>query len=167
MGILEVLGFFLIYRNTRYRERFHGPKQLKEPIGTKKGEASCFGLICLLIGLTLFTITGCTNQGESTSVSVDSIDAEEVLRLDPDADIFQYDDVIYQTNIDWVEKLSLKKDAQIGEIQSRNENDTDFEDAMSNKLPVGAKIFSAKEREDILLVESEGKVLKYLAIVEG
>ncbi|MCP1157159.1 hypothetical protein [Bacillus infantis] len=124
-------------------------------------------LICLLIGLTLFTITGCTNQGESTSVSVDTIDAEEVLRLDPDADIFQYDGVIYQTNIDWVEKLSLKKDAQIGEIQSRNENDTDFENGMSNKLPVGARIFSAKEREDILLVESEGKVLKYLVIVEG
>ncbi|WP_336990140.1 hypothetical protein [Bacillus infantis] len=124
-------------------------------------------LICLLIGLTLFTITGCTNQGESTSVSVDTIDAEEVLRLDPDADIFQYDGVIYQTNIDWVEKLSLKKDAQIGEIQSRNKNDTDFENGMSNKLPVGARIFSARQREDILLVESEGKVLKYLAIVEG
>ncbi|MDT0162935.1 MULTISPECIES: hypothetical protein [Bacillus] len=124
-------------------------------------------LICLLIGLTLFTAAGCANGEESTSVSVDTIDAEEVLRMDPDADIFQYDDVIYQTNIDWVEKLSLKKDAQIGEIQSRNKNDTDFENGMSNKLPVGARIFSAKEREDILLVESEGKVLKYLAIVEG
>ncbi|MGM0790053.1 MAG: hypothetical protein ACQEUD_08160 [Bacillota bacterium] len=74
-----------------------------------------------MIGLTLFTAAGCANGEESTSVSVDTIDAEEVLRLDPDADIFQYDGVIYQTNIDWVEKLSLKKDAQIGEIQSRNE----------------------------------------------
>ncbi|MGD6893567.1 hypothetical protein [Bacillus infantis] len=127
----------------------------------------CRNLLYFLIGLTLFISAGCANGEESTSVSVDTIDAEEVLRLDPDADIFQYDGVIYQTNIDWVEKLSLKKDAQIGEIQSRNENDTDFEDAMSNKLPVGARIFSAKEREDILLVESEGKVLKYLAIVEG
>jgi hypothetical protein len=38
---------------------------------------------------------------------------------------------------------------------------------MANKLPVGAKIFSAKERGDILIVEVEGEILKYLAIVEG
>jgi hypothetical protein len=38
---------------------------------------------------------------------------------------------------------------------------------MSNKLPVGAKIFSTKERGDILIVEFEEKKLKYLAIVEG
>ncbi len=38
---------------------------------------------------------------------------------------------------------------------------------MSNKLPVGTKIFSAKERGDILIVESEGEIKKYLAIVEG
>ncbi|MCA1041559.1 hypothetical protein LCM00_18740 [Bacillus infantis] len=126
-----------------------------------------FRNLILLIGLTLFTSAGCTNGGESAAVSIDSIDAKEVLRLNPDADIFQYEGVIYQTNIDWVNELSLKKDDQIGEIQSRNEKDTDFENGMSNKLPVGVKIFSAKERRDILLVESEGKVLKYLAIVEG
>jgi len=38
---------------------------------------------------------------------------------------------------------------------------------MSNKLPIGTKIFSAKERGDILIVEIEGKITKYLAIVEG
>ncbi|MGP4082554.1 hypothetical protein ACTWQL_21940 [Pseudalkalibacillus sp. R45] len=48
-----------------------------------------------------------------------------------------------------------------------NKANTDFKDGMSNKLPVGTKIFSAKGRGDILLVETNGKVLKYLAIVEG
>ncbi len=38
---------------------------------------------------------------------------------------------------------------------------------MSNILPVGAKIFSIKERGDILIVESDGTIKKYLAIVEG
>jgi hypothetical protein len=38
---------------------------------------------------------------------------------------------------------------------------------MSNKLPVGTKIFTAKERGDILIVESEGEIKKYLANVEG
>jgi len=42
---------------------------------------------------------------------------------------------------------------------------------MSNKLPVGAKVFSVKEKEEIggpiLLVESEGKLYKYYGLVEG
>jgi hypothetical protein len=120
-----------------------------------------------MIVLMLFTITGCSNGGETTKVSIDHINAEEVLRLDPDADIFQYDGVIYKTNIDWVEELSLTKDVEIGEIKTKNVTNTDFKDEMANKLPVGAKIFSAKERGDILIVEVEGEILKYLAIVEG
>ncbi|MGE7092748.1 hypothetical protein ACQKII_15115 [Lysinibacillus sp. NPDC048646] len=120
-----------------------------------------------LIALALFMIAGCNIQGGTTTVSIDSIDAEEVLTLDSDADIFQYDGVIYKTNIDWVEELSLTKDVQIGEIKTKNNANTDFKDGMSNKLPVGTKIFSTKERGDILIVESEGKINKYLAIVEG
>ncbi|MFJ5791195.1 hypothetical protein ACIP9G_14135 [Lysinibacillus sp. NPDC093197] len=120
-----------------------------------------------LIALALFMITGCNIQGGTTTVSIDSIDAEEVLTLDSDADIFQYDGVIYKTNIDWVEELSLTKDVQIGEIKTKNEANTDFKDEMSNKLPVGTKIFSTKERGDILIVESKGEIRKYLAIVEG
>ena len=112
-------------------------------------------------------ITGCNNRGETTTVTIDRIDAEGVLSLDPNADIFQYDGVIYQTNIDWVEELSLTKDLQIGEIKSKNDANTNFNDLMSNKLPIGAKIFSAKGRGDILIVEVEGKIKKYLAIVEG
>lgn len=120
-----------------------------------------------LLAIFLFTITGCSTKGETTKVSIESIDAEEVLKLDPGADIFQYHGVIYKTNVDWVEELSLTKDVQIGEIKTRNEANTDFKDEMANKLPVGAKIYSAKERGDILIVEWEGAVLKYLAIVEG
>lgn len=124
-------------------------------------------LLYLLITLTLFTVTRCSNRGETTKVTIDSIDAEEVLTLEPDSDIFQYDGVIYKTNIDWVEELFLTKDVQIGKIKTKNDANTDFKDEMSNKLPVGAKIFSAKERGDILIVETEGEILKYLAIVEG
>jgi hypothetical protein len=67
-------------------------------------------LFFVLIALTLFTITGCSNGGETTTkVSIDRINAEEVLRLDPDADIFQYEGVIYKTNIDWVEGIVFNK----------------------------------------------------------
>jgi hypothetical protein len=124
-------------------------------------------LFYFLVALMLFIITGCSNGEELTKVSIDSINAEDVLRLDPDADIFQYEGVIYKTNIDWVEDLSLTKDVQISEIKIKNDTNSNFIDDMANKLPVGTKIFSAKERGDIFIVEFEGSTLKYLAIVEG
>ncbi|MER2077170.1 hypothetical protein [Psychrobacillus psychrotolerans] len=124
-------------------------------------------LFYILIALPFLMISGCSNDGEVTTVTIDSIDAEEILKLDSNADIFQYDGVIYKTNIDWVDELSLTKDVQIGEIKTKNDANTNFKDEMSNKLPVGAKIFSAKERGDILIVESEGEIKKYLVIVEG
>ena len=124
-------------------------------------------LFYVLIAVVLFMISGCSNKGEATTVTIDSIDAEEALTLDSDADIFQYDGAIYKTNIDWVEELSLTKDVEIGEIHTKNDTNTDFKDEMSNKLPVGAKIFSTKEREDILIVEFEEESKKYLVIVEG
>lgn len=129
-------------------------------------------LFYVSIIIVLLTVGGCANGGEKNDVTevkvtIDSIDAEEVLTLDPDADKFKFDGVIYQTDIDWVEELALTKDVQIGEIKTRTDSNTDFKDEMSNKLPVSAKIYSTKEREDILIVESEGKIIKYLAIVEG
>lgn len=120
-----------------------------------------------LIALALFMVTGCNIQGGATTVTIDSIVAKEVLTLDPDADIFQFNGVIYKTNIDWVDELSLTKDVQIGEIKTKNDTNTDFKDETSNKLPIGAKIFSTKERGDIFIVESEDEIKKYLAIVEG
>ena len=119
---------------------------------------------CLFVIGAIILLNGCSVGGE---VTVDSIDAEEILRLDSTADIFQYEGVIYKTNIDWVEELTLTKGTQIGEIKKVSKEGTDFKDWMSNKLPVGSKIFSAKERGDILLVEANGVIVKYLAIVEG
>lgn len=124
-------------------------------------------LIYIPVLLVLLMISGCSNQGGTTKVTIDSIDAKEVLTLNPTADIFQYDGVIYQTKIDWVDKLSLTKDVQIGDIKTKNDTHTDFKDEMANILPIGAKIFSSKEREDMLIVELEGEILNYLALVEG
>lgn len=126
-----------------------------------KSKKLFYGLIALIM------VTGCNIQGGTTTVTIDSIDTKEILTLDSDADIFQFNCVIYKTNIDWVEELSLTKDVQIGEIKTKNDTNTDFKDEMSNKLPIGAMIFSTKERGDILIVESDGEIKKYLAIVEG
>ena len=125
-----------------------------------------------LIFIILLTVAGCSNLPGLASTEVYTTghpDAEEVLALYHDADIFQFDGVIYLTGIDWVEELTLTKGEQVGEIKSRNTEDTNFENGMSNKLPVGAKIYSTEENEGLmlLLVESEGKILKYYALVEG
>ena len=124
-------------------------------------------LFFILIVLSLFIISGCSDKEETATVTIDSIDAEEVLTLNPEANILQHDGVVYETGIDWVEALSLTKDVQIGEIKIQNGSNTHFEDGMANKLPVGTKIYSAEEREDIVVVEINGEILKYLAIVEG
>ena len=124
-----------------------------------------------MVVLILLTAFGCSNSANTDKTEVHETanpDAEEILTLDPEADIFQFDGVIYKTGIDWVEELTLTKNEQVGEIKKRNDTDTIFEDEMSNKLPIEAKIFSTKEKEGpILLVESEGRVLKYYALVEG
>ena len=52
-------------------------------------------------------------------------------------------------------------------LKTKNDANTDFKDEMSNKLPVGTKIYSTKDRGDILIVESKGEIKKYLAIDEG
>src|SRR5699024_3957994 len=93
-------------------------------------------------------------------------DAEETLTVDPNANIFQFDGIIYKTDVDWVDDLSLTKGEKVGEIKTKNEKDAKFEDGMSNMLSVGTEIFSVKERGDILIVESDGKTLKYYAMVE-
>ena len=128
-------------------------------------------LFLTLIIFVLLIAAGCSSlpgQGSTTVHTTGNPDAEEVLTLDPEADIFQFDGLIYKTGIDWVEELTLTKDEQVGEIKSRNTEDTNFENEMSNKLPVGAKIFSTAENERLmLLVEFEGEILKYYALVEG
>ncbi|MFF6017308.1 hypothetical protein [Lysinibacillus fusiformis] len=131
----------------------------------------------LFLGLVMFvslTTVGCSNSSDKGKVEVHETGnptAEEVLKLDLEADILQFNGVIYQNGIDWVEKLTLTKGEQVGEIKTKNGTDTNFKDEMSNKLPVGAKIFSVKEKEEIggqiLLVESEDKLYKYYGLVEG
>ncbi|MDW0111162.1 hypothetical protein [Sporosarcina aquimarina] len=122
----------------------------------------------------LLTAFGCTNPLDTNVVEVHTTgnpDAEEILTLEPEADIFQFEGVIYKTGNDWVEEMTLTKEEQVGEITTRNDINTNFENNMANKLPVGAKIYSVKESKEvgglILLVESEGELIKYVGLVEG
>ncbi|WP_160036385.1 lipoprotein [Paenibacillus sp. An7] len=123
----------------------------------------------LLFIFLLVLLTGCTNAQEDnkTVKVIGNPDANEVLSLDLDANIFMFGDLIYITGIDWVDELVLTPDEEIGEIKKQTSIAEDFFNGTSNVLSVGTKIYSSKERGDILLVKINGAVLKYYALVEG
>jgi len=104
----------------------------------------------LIIFLIPCILIGCSGSPVLNKGGV--LSKEQVLKLNPNADIFEFDGRVYKTGIDWVEEEKLIKDEQIGEIY----------EGMANKLPVGAKIFTLKERRDILIVEYDGKEKRYL-----
>ncbi|QKY69383.1 hypothetical protein [Lentibacillus sp. CBA3610] len=103
--------------------------------------------ILLLIPSILIGCADIPGQNEGGTLS-----KKQVLKLDPDADFFEYDNKVYKTGVDWIEDEELTKGEKIGEIS----------EGMANKLPVGASIFVLKERKDILIVEYDGKEKRYL-----
>ncbi|KAB2336618.1 hypothetical protein F7731_09645 [Cytobacillus depressus] len=104
----------------------------------------------LILLLTPSILAGCTTSPGQNKGGY--LNKTQVLKLSPDADIFELDGKVYKTDIDWIEKEELTKEEQVGEIT----------EDMANKLPVGAKIFAPKERKDILIVEYDGKGKRYL-----
>ncbi|PGS54155.1 hypothetical protein [Bacillus sp. AFS041924] len=124
--------------------------------------------VILTIMICSFCLFGC-GKPETKTVTTKNPDAEEIIRLDRHADILQWKDIIYQTNIDWVNELKLTKGKSVGEITAlvSTVSNKSFKNGTANNLPVGAKIYTAKEREDILIVEFNGRVAYYLAVVEG
>jgi hypothetical protein len=128
-------------------------------------------MLSVIFIISSFYLSGCTKAGNETEQTVTFAhpDAEETLRLDKDADIFQWEDLIYKTEIDWVSELKLTKKEQLGEIDAlfTNGSPKSFKNGMANKLPIGAKIYSTKERGDILIAEYNGEEKYYLVLVEG
>ncbi|UZJ76810.1 hypothetical protein [Fictibacillus sp. KU28468] len=109
----------------------------------KKGIKAIASLI--LLGSFLY-LSGCTeksNKPTETKVTIKNPDAKEVLSLDKNADIFQFNGEVYKADIDWVDKLKLTKKELLGEISGNSRKS--FKDGIANKLPVGAKIYSAKD----------------------
>ncbi|MFD1775998.1 hypothetical protein [Paenibacillus rhizophilus] len=116
--------------------------------------------------LFLLVLAGCNlNQGPNNTTRNPT--AEEVLRMDRNANIFMYKNTIYNAGIDWVNKLELSKDKEITEIIELREDGKEFKDGTANKLVVGTKIFSVKERNDILIAETKDGDIRFYKLVEG
>lgn len=70
--------------------------------------------VLLMIGLTLLTIQGCSSKPEYQGY----LSKEEVFKIDPEADLFEFDDHVYKGNIDWIEKEELTKNKKLGTIHT-------------------------------------------------
>ena len=111
---------------------------------------------CLLF-VVLFSLflVGCNEKVTGTTSESKKPDAAEVLRLDNQADIFQWEGNILKTNIEWVDELELNEDKYISEIKFNSSKAKDFKNGTANLLPIGTKIYSVKERNDIFIVKYE------------
>lgn len=123
--------------------------------------------ICLIVaGFFLYSRE---NKQEITMHISHAPTAEEVLKQNANTDLFMLEDSVYETNIDWVDQLKLTKKDIVGEIKSNYsiEANEPFKNKMATKLPIGTKIYSTNEREDVLIVQYKGEERKYYKLTEG
>lgn len=122
-------------------------------------------LITIILGNLL--IWGCSERELSFTASTGNPTAQEVLKMDSKADIFQIANTIYKTNIDWVDELVLTEGDLVGVIEYNSSNSIDFQNATANILPIGTEIYKVKERNDVLIAKYEDELKYYYQLVEG
>ncbi|NOU91972.1 hypothetical protein GC093_01810 [Paenibacillus sp. LMG 31456] len=128
-------------------------------------------IVVFLLLFMCFMTTGCTKDeilitSEQTK-TIGNPTAEEVLTMDPNANVFLYKDTIYIAGIPWVNELKLTKDIQVTEITHQSNNGKAFINGTANKLAIGTKIFRVKERNDILIAETDRGDIRFYQLVEG
>ena len=134
----------------------------------KINKITIFGLLVsiflIVAGIFLFSRE---NKQQTTVHISHAPTAEEVLKENANTDLFMLEDSVYETNIEWVDQLSLTKKDIVGEIESNYSNEAAFKNKMATKLPIGTKIYSTNEREDVLIFQYKGEERKYYRLTEG
>ena len=123
-------------------------------------------LLCAFSIMTVWILVACNNEEIMQSTS-EKPTAFEVLSEDSKADIFQFNDTIYQLDVAWAEKTEVTQKEKVGEIKRRSSDRDDFDNGTATKLSKGTALYSTKERNEILLVSFNGKLKKYVALGEG
>lgn len=110
---------------------------------------------------------GCAGSSHIETETSGNPTAEEILDSDHDADIFQFNDLIY-SNVEWAQEEGLGKGEKASEITQITSKSKAFRDGTANKLPVGANIYHTTEGGSYyLIVEHDGEETVYIALVEG
>ncbi|OAI87297.1 hypothetical protein AYO36_07100 [Exiguobacterium sp. KKBO11] len=123
-------------------------------------------LSCAFSIMAVWILVGCNNEEIMQSTS-EKPTASEVLSEDSKADIFQFNDTIYKSDVAWAEKTEVTQNKKVGEIKRRSSDRDDFDNGTATKLTKGTALYSTKERNEILLVSFNGKLKKYVALGEG
>ncbi|TFB22882.1 hypothetical protein E3U55_06485 [Filobacillus milosensis] len=104
---------------------------------------------------------------------IDNPTARDILNNSPNADIIKLDGLIY-LNATESDKRELVKGEKIGEIKGQSSTSWWFWNLYATKLPEGTDVYTTKDNNYnngdapfTILVELEGKTLKYKALVEG
>lgn len=107
-------------------------------------------ILCLTFTILIFSLFGCGMSPGEKNGGV--LSKEQVLKIDPDADLVEYAGAVYKAGIDWGDEMELTKDEQVAEVT----------EGMATHLDVGTPIFKAKERSDILVVMDGATEKRYL-----
>jgi hypothetical protein len=122
--------------------------------------------IIMIIMIAIIAGCGGKNDGEQM-MSTGDILANEMIKKDPSADLFLFNERVY------IRKEEINNINQLGEmlgkIKSNYEKEGEFKDLMSTELSVGTEIyrFNNENSVDQVIVKENGKLITYEALVEG
>lgn len=80
--------------------------------------------------------------------------------------VYQNASFVCAKNVNWIKEITTTPGELLGEILRTNV-DKNFRDFDATKLSVGTKIYSVKEREDIIVAYINGKYIPYFKYLEG
>ena len=111
----------------------------------------------------IFSLVACTQETSTT----DTI-AIEILESNPNADIFRFNNRIYQNN-GKANSLEEGQLSEVGKIEESYKKSSDFEENMATLLPVGTKVFAPSEStsKDELYIKTYEGIISYKAEIEG
>ncbi|WP_018934079.1 hypothetical protein [Gracilibacillus lacisalsi] len=130
-------------------------------------------LTYFVAGSILFLIVILLVSANSSSLS--NPNARNILSENPDADIIQWDGVVYQnvTDREWL-PTGYQTGEVIGEIVKQTDRQWFYQDRFATKLEKGTILYANKSSDyqsseflSTILVEKDGQLLVYQALVEG
>lgn len=81
-------------------------------------------------------------------------------------DIFMWDNVVYSTDIEWINALILTECELLGLITYKSVDANTFSNGTANRLNLGSEVYSVNERGDVLIVKDGSSYKYYLKMVE-
>ncbi|WP_026674783.1 hypothetical protein [Alkalihalobacterium bogoriense] len=121
-----------------------------------------------LVFCSLIMLAGCFHGTES-NMAITNPTSENVPSQYGETDLFVWEDIVYVNaeSIDWVKQLELTIQERLTNIKNQSVYGGDFSNGTASILPVGTKVYTTKERKDILIAKVGTAEVRYLGWREG